>query len=163
MLRRAIWARQGDLSKGFEFSLSPTQSRVRPSGAPWLSSADVLCATRPNDYEHDFIYADANVGSRSAYVDLASTDGKQRAERRTAMWHQTLGFVDPERAGSEEEHSLREPAAYDAPSLLGDAHMLAPPVTFSATSPRWPDPILVPRGSSAPEWTAPSSVGDSGG
>jgi crotonobetainyl-CoA:carnitine CoA-transferase CaiB-like acyl-CoA transferase len=26
--------------------------------------ADVLCATRPNDYEHEFIYAEANLGSR---------------------------------------------------------------------------------------------------
>ena len=35
--------------------------------------ADVLCCTRPNDYEHEFIYAEANVGSRSAYVDLDSS------------------------------------------------------------------------------------------
>ena len=41
--------------------------------------ADVLCATRPNDYEHEFIYAEANVGSRSAYLDLASPAGQDRA------------------------------------------------------------------------------------
>ena len=40
--------------------------------------ADVLCATRPNDYEHEFIYAEANVGSRSAYIDLASPTGQER-------------------------------------------------------------------------------------
>jgi crotonobetainyl-CoA:carnitine CoA-transferase CaiB-like acyl-CoA transferase len=230
--------------------------------------ADVLCATRPNDYEHEFIYAEANVGSRSAYVDLDSPTGRERAatllvgadvvvnnhrlgslegrgldprqlaeqhpglvvlsincygpcgpwaERggfdmngsaasglmtiegsdaeprlpvtvlindyitgymgaigamaalvkrateggswhvtvsltRTAMWCGSLGLVDPALAGSDEDHSLREPIPYDAPSPLGDVHMLAPPVRFSRTPPLWPDPILVPRGSSRAEW-----------
>jgi crotonobetainyl-CoA:carnitine CoA-transferase CaiB-like acyl-CoA transferase len=230
--------------------------------------ADVLGATRPNDYEHEHIYAEANVGSRSAYVDLDSPTGKQRAamllseadvvvnnhrlgslERRgldprelaeqhpglvyvsincygasgpwsgrggfdmngsatsglvtiegsaaeprfpvtflindyitgylgamgamaalvkrtteggswhvtvsltkTAMWCGSLGFVDPALAGCDEEHKLREPVPYDAPSPLGDVHMVAPPVRFSQTPPSWPDPILVPRGSSRPEW-----------
>jgi crotonobetainyl-CoA:carnitine CoA-transferase CaiB-like acyl-CoA transferase len=40
--------------------------------------ADVLCATRPMDYEHDFIYVEANIGSRSANLDL--TQGKGRAD-----------------------------------------------------------------------------------
>ncbi len=232
--------------------------------------ADVLCATRPNDYEHEFIYAEANVGSRSAYLDLDSPSGKERAttlldgadvvvdnhrfgslERhgldprqlaeqnpgivyvsvncygpsgpwagrggfdmnasaasglmtiegsraeprlpvtvlvndyitgymgaigaiaalvkrtteggswrvtvsltRTAMWCGSIGFVDPALAGVDEEHSLREPLPYDAPSPLGDVHMLAPAVRFSRTPPAWPDPILVPRGSSRAEWRA---------
>ncbi|MFJ4650098.1 CoA transferase [Nocardia sp. NPDC088792] len=230
--------------------------------------ADVLCATRPNDYEHDFIYAEANVGSRSAYLDLTTEAGRARAEQlladthivvnnhrsdkleqlgldpdelaarfpgiivvsvtcygsegpwrtrggfdmngsaasglmtlegspedpklpvtgmindfitgymgavgavaalgkrateggswhvtvnltRTAMWYQTLGLVDPAGAGTDDEHSLRDPDAYDAPSPLGDIHMLAPPVRFSHTPPAWPDPPLVPRGSSHPVW-----------
>ena len=38
--------------------------------------ADVLGVTRPNDYEHEFIYAEANVGSRSAYVDLDRPEGR---------------------------------------------------------------------------------------
>jgi crotonobetainyl-CoA:carnitine CoA-transferase CaiB-like acyl-CoA transferase len=228
----------------------------------------VLCATRPNDYEHEFIYAEANVGSRSAYIDLDSPIGQERAaallahadivvnnhrsgslERRglesqqlaerypglvyvsvtcygsagpwaqrggfdmngsaasglmvtegseteptlpvtslindyitgymgaigaaaalvkrateggswhvtvsltrTAMWCGSLGSVDPDLAGYDDEHSLREPLPYDAPSPLGDIHMLAPPVHFSQTRPRWPHPILVPRGSSSAEW-----------
>jgi crotonobetainyl-CoA:carnitine CoA-transferase CaiB-like acyl-CoA transferase len=230
--------------------------------------ADVLGATRPNDYEHEFIYAEANVGSRSAYVDLDTSAGRERAETllaetdvvvnnhrlgslerrgldprelaqrhpglvyvtvncygpsgpwarrggfdmngsatsglmtiegsaaeprfpvtflindyitgymgtigamaalvkrateggswhvtvsltRTAMWCRSLGLVDPSLAGSDEEHSLRDPRPYDAPSPLGDVHMLAPPVRFSRTPPAWPDPILVPRGSSRPQW-----------
>src|SRR5271155_3731795 len=230
--------------------------------------ADVLCATRPEDYEHDFIYAEANIGSRSANLDLTQDKGKANVERlladahvvvnnhrgskleklgidpgqlakthpglvhvsvtcygstgpwgqrggfdmngsaasglmsieggddhpklpptgmyndfitgymgalgataglirqateggswhvtvsltRSAMWYQTLGLVDPADAGSSEDNSLREPAAYDAPTPLGDIHMLAPPVTFSHTPARWTDPILVPRGSSHPNW-----------
>ena len=39
--------------------------------------ADVLGATRPNDYEHEFIYAEANVGARSAYVDLDSSGARR--------------------------------------------------------------------------------------
>ncbi|WP_327146148.1 CoA transferase [Nocardia sp. NBC_01327] len=232
--------------------------------------AEVLCATRPNDYEHDFIYAEANIGSRSAYLDLTTDAGRERADRllagthivvnnhrgdkleklgldpeqlaarypgiivvsvscygsegpwrtrggfdmngsaasglmtlegspenpklpvtgmindfitgymgaigalaalgkraseggswhvtvnltRTAMWYQTLGLVDPEGAGVGDQHTLREPAAYDAPSPLGDIHMLAPPVQFSHFTPAWPDPPLVPRGSSRPQWRA---------
>ena len=230
--------------------------------------ADVLGATRPNDYEHEFIYAEANVGSRSAYVDLANPAGQERAaalladadivvsnhrggslERRgleprrlaerypgvvyvsvtcygssgpwaqrggfdmngsaasglmtlegtqaqprlpvtgmindyitgylgaagaaaalvkraakggswhvtvnltrTAMWCGSLGLVNPALAGCDDEHRLREPASYDAPSPLGDVHMLAPPVRFSATAPAWPAPLLVPRGSSRAQW-----------
>ena len=230
--------------------------------------ADVLGATRPNDYEHEFIYAEANVGSRSAYLDLDRTAGRERAERllasadvvvdnyrqgslgrrgldprevadrhpgivsvsvncygpsgpwagrggfdmngsaasglmtiegseseprlpvtslindyitgylaalgasaalvkrateggswrvtvsltRTAMWCGSLGLVDPVRAGSAAAHRLGEPVAYDAPSPFGEVHMLAPPVRFSHTPPQWFAPILVPRGSSSPEW-----------
>ena len=230
--------------------------------------ADVLCATRPNDYEHEFIYAEANVGSRSAYVDLDSPTGVERAasllagadvvvnnhrpgslERRglhprrlaetypglvyvsvncygprgpwtgrggfdmngsavsglmaieggdgeprlpvtallndyitgymgaigcmaalvkrateggswhvtvsltgTAMWCGSLGLVDPSLAGSDQEHRLRDPLPYDAPSPLGEVHMLSPPVLYSRTPPAWPHPILVPRGSSRAEW-----------
>jgi crotonobetainyl-CoA:carnitine CoA-transferase CaiB-like acyl-CoA transferase len=230
--------------------------------------ADVLCATRPNDYEHDFIYDEANVGSRSAYLDLDSETGQERlddllldadvvvnnhrggslerhgleprelAQRhpglvhvsvtcygsdgpwatrggfdmngsaasglmtiegteaeprlpvtglindyitgymgaigaaaalvkrateggswhvtvnltRTAMWCGSLGLVDRSLAGQGDEHSLREPLPYDAPSPLGDVHMLAPPVRFSHTRPSWSDPILVARGSSRAEW-----------
>ncbi len=230
--------------------------------------ADVLGATRPNDYEHDFIYDQANVGSRSAYLDLDNPSGKEQVERlladahvvvnnyrkgtlerrgldprdladhfpgvvlvslncygpqgswaerggfdmngsaasglmtvegsdseprlpvtglindyitgymgaigasaalvkrateggswlvtvsltRTAMWYRSLGLVDPTLAGCDDEHSLREPLAYDAPSPLGDVQMLAPPVRYSHSLARWPDPILVPRGSSQPQW-----------
>jgi crotonobetainyl-CoA:carnitine CoA-transferase CaiB-like acyl-CoA transferase len=250
--------------------LSFTQAVAGPTVGRTLAEhgAEVLCATRPNDYEHEFIYAEANVGSRSAYIDLATQSGQDRAtallpgadvvvnnhrtgslERRgldprrlaeqhpglvyvsvtcygsrgpwagrggfdmngsaasglmtiegtvaeprlpvtgmindyitgylgavgaaaalvrrateggswhvtvnltrAAMWCGSLGLVDPALAGCDEGHSLREPVPYDAPSPLGDVHMLAPPVRFSATAPAWPAPILVPRGSGRAEW-----------
>ena len=69
------------------------------------------------------------------------------------MWYQTLGLVDPADAGCDDEHTIGEPAAYDTDSPMGRVHMLSPPVTFSRTPPCWTDPILVPRGSSVPEWT----------
>jgi crotonobetainyl-CoA:carnitine CoA-transferase CaiB-like acyl-CoA transferase len=230
--------------------------------------ADVLCATRPNDYEHEFIYAEANLGSRSAYIDLDSSVGQARADAllaeahvvinnhrsgslerrglhpleladrypgivyvsvtcygstgpwsqrggfdmnasaasglmtvegterepklpvtalindyitgymgaigataalvrrateggtwrvnvsltRTAMWYLSLGLVDPALTGSDDEHTIREPEPYEADSPFGEIRMLAPPVRFSRTPPRWPDPVLVPRGSSRPSW-----------
>jgi crotonobetainyl-CoA:carnitine CoA-transferase CaiB-like acyl-CoA transferase len=232
--------------------------------------ADVLGATRPNDFEHDWVYFEANIGSRSAWLDLTKAAGRANSERllrdahvvvnnhrglklenlgldphllakthpglvhvsvtcygssgpwanrggfdmngsaasglmvveggpdtpqlpptglindfitgymgalgavaglikqrteggswhvtvnltRTAMWYRTLGLVEPADAGCDEEHTIREPDPYDADSPMGPVHMLAPPVTFSATPPRWPTPILVPRGSSAPLWTS---------
>ncbi|MDZ7577665.1 MAG: CoA transferase [Candidatus Nanopelagicales bacterium] len=230
--------------------------------------ADVLCVTRSQDYEHDFIYAEANLGSRSTYLDLNTEKGQAGAQdllssadvvvnnhrgdklealglwpeelarrypgivtvsvtcygstgpwarrggfdmngsaasglmviegseedprlpptgmindfvtgylgalgasaallrrareggswkvqvslTRAAMWYQTLGLVDPAAAGSDSEHSLREPESYDTDSPLGEVHALAPQVRFSETPPAWPDPVLVPRGSSRPLW-----------
>jgi crotonobetainyl-CoA:carnitine CoA-transferase CaiB-like acyl-CoA transferase len=73
---------------------------------------------------------------------------------RNAMWYQTLGLVDPGDAGRDDEHTIGLPDAYDADTPMGRVHMLAPPVSFSHTPPRWPDPILVPRGSSQPEWSS---------
>jgi crotonobetainyl-CoA:carnitine CoA-transferase CaiB-like acyl-CoA transferase len=242
----------------------PTVGRVLSE-----QGADVLGATRPNDFEHDWVYFEANIGSRSAWLDLTKDTGKANIERllrdahvvvnnhrahkleklgidphelarthpglvhvsvtcygstgpwahrggfdmngsaasglmvlegsqdqpelpatglindfitgymgalgaaaglikqhteggswhvtvnltRTAMWYQSLGLVDPAHVGCDDQHTIRVPVAYDADSPMGPVHMLAPPVDFTRTPPRWPDPILVPRGSSRPEWT----------
>jgi len=37
-------------------------------------------------------------------------------------------------------------------TLLGNLHFPGPQVEFSRTPPSWPEPALVPRGSSQPEW-----------
>jgi crotonobetainyl-CoA:carnitine CoA-transferase CaiB-like acyl-CoA transferase len=241
----------------------PTVGRVLAE-----QGADVLGATRPNDFEHDWVYFEANIGSRSAWLDLTKDTGRADVDRllrdahvvvnnhrgakleklaidprelarshpglvnvsvtcygstgpwalrggfdmngsaasglmvieggtdnpslpptglindfitgymgalgaaaglikqqteggswhvtvnltRNAMWYQTLGLVDPAEVGCDEQHTMAEPVAYDADTPMGHVHMLAPPVAFSRTAPRWPDPILVPRGSSRPEW-----------
>jgi crotonobetainyl-CoA:carnitine CoA-transferase CaiB-like acyl-CoA transferase len=65
--------------------------------------ADVLCGTRPNDYEHEFIYAEANVGSRSAYLDLATPAGQDRAHALLADAHV---IVNNHRGGALERHGL---------------------------------------------------------
>ena len=65
--------------------------------------ADVLGATRPNDYEHEFIYAEANVGSRSAYVDLGNPAGQERA---AALMADADIVVNNHRSGSLERRGL---------------------------------------------------------
>jgi crotonobetainyl-CoA:carnitine CoA-transferase CaiB-like acyl-CoA transferase len=53
--------------------------------------ADVLNASFPNHYEHDFIYNEANVGSRSATLDLRINSHRQRVEQllETPTWSST--------------------------------------------------------------------------
>lgn len=242
----------------------PTVGRVLAE-----QGADVLGATRPNDFEHDWVYFEANIGSRSAWLDLTKETGKANVDRllrgahivvnnhrglkleklgidpyelahthpglvhvsvtcygsagpwanrggfdmngsaasglmviegspdnpqlpptglindfitgylgalgaaaglikqqteggswhvtvnltRNAMWYQTLGLVDPADAGCDDEHTIATPEAYKAETPMGHVHMLAPPVTFSRTPPRWRDPALVTRGSCLPEWS----------
>jgi crotonobetainyl-CoA:carnitine CoA-transferase CaiB-like acyl-CoA transferase len=107
-----------------------------------------------NDYITGYMGA---IGAIAALVKRATEGGSWHVTvslTRTAMWCGSLGLVDPTLAGSHDDHSLRDPVAYDAPSPLGDVHMLAPPVRFSHTPAKWPNPILVPRGSSRPEWRA---------
>ena len=95
-----------------------------------------------NDYITGYMGA---VGATAALVKRATEGGSWHVTvnlTRTAMWCGSLGLVDPGLAGCDDEHSLCEPLPYDAPSPLGDVHMLAPPVRFSETPPRLarPDP-----------------------
>jgi crotonobetainyl-CoA:carnitine CoA-transferase CaiB-like acyl-CoA transferase len=105
-----------------------------------------------NDYITGYMGA---IGATAALVKRATEGGSWHVTvslTRSAMWCGSLGRVNPSLAGCDDDHRLREPLPYDAPSPLGDVHMLAPPVQFSLTSPSWPDPILVPRGSGRAEW-----------
>ncbi len=54
----------------------PTVGRVLAE-----QGADVLGATRPNDFEHDWVYFEANIGSRSAWLDLTKDSGKANVDR----------------------------------------------------------------------------------
>jgi hypothetical protein len=105
-----------------------------------------------NDYITGYMGA---IGAIAALVKQASEGGSWHVTvslARTAMWCGSLGLVDPALVNRGDAHSLREPLPYDAPSPLGDVHMLAPAVRFSNTPSSWPSPILVPRGSSRPRW-----------
>jgi crotonobetainyl-CoA:carnitine CoA-transferase CaiB-like acyl-CoA transferase len=144
------WAQRG----GFDMNGSAA------SGLMHIEGGDGHPALPPTGMINDFItgYMGA-LGAAAGLIKQATEGGSWHVTvnlTRTAMWYQTLGLVDPAQAGTSDEHSIREPAAYDAKTPLGDIHMLAPPVQFSHTPPRWADPILVPKGSSHPEW---SSVG----
>jgi hypothetical protein len=68
------------------------------------------------------------------------------------MFVTSLGTVDPAQVGSSPDNDVCEPERVEAETPFGTLVQLAPPVTFSSTRPRWEDPILVPRGSSKPEW-----------
>lgn len=112
----------------------------------------------PTGMLNDFItgYLGA-AGALAALYRRAHEGGAYRVNvslARTAMFVTSLGEVDPGLAGSSPEHSLRDPAASIAETPLGTLKQLAPPVTFSQTPAGWRDPILVPRGSSRPEWLA---------
>jgi hypothetical protein len=92
---------------------------------------------------------------------------------RCSMWYQSLGLVpETERtfarnhlqdiwtlsqldfARAKRDLALRlfEPAFLIRDTPVGKVRRLAPAVTYSRTPAGWDDPILVPRGSSTPEW-----------
>src|SRR5271154_821275 len=60
----------------------PTVGRVLAE-----QGADVLGATRPNDLEHDWVYFEANIGSRSAWLDLTKDAGKANVDRLLSDAH----------------------------------------------------------------------------
>ena len=65
--------------------------------------ADVLNATFPNHFEHDFIYNEANVGSRSANLDLRIDEHRDRVEQLLTT---TDVMVDNHRPDKMAEHGL---------------------------------------------------------
>jgi crotonobetainyl-CoA:carnitine CoA-transferase CaiB-like acyl-CoA transferase len=147
-----LWAERG----GFDMNGSAASGLMTIEGteeAPRLPPTALI-----NDYITGYMGA---IGASAALIKQATVGGSWHVTvslTRTAMWCGTLGFVDPTGAGSDDESKIADPDSYDASCPLGDIHMLAPPVGFSRTPPRWPDPILVPRGSSRAEWrTSPTS------
>ena len=110
----------------------------------------------PTGMLNDFItgYLGA-AGASAALIRRASEGGSYRVKvslARTGVFVTSLGEVASALAGSSPEHQLREPEDVTAETPLGTLVQLAPPVAFSETRPRWEAPILVPRGSSKPEW-----------
>jgi crotonobetainyl-CoA:carnitine CoA-transferase CaiB-like acyl-CoA transferase len=140
------WARRG----GFDMLGSAASGFMTSEGSvenPTLPPTGLI-----NDYVTGYLGA---VGATAALVKRSTEGGSWHVTvslTKTAMWCESLGYVDPALANSSDDHRSREPIPYDATSPLGAVHMLAPPVRFSRTLPKWNDPILVPRGSSDATW-----------
>lgn len=72
---------------------------------------------------------------------------------RLSAWYPSLGELDPAALGFDNAvHRLPAPRTFAAATPLGELVRLASPVTCTKTSPHWRAPLLVPRGSSQPEW-----------
>ena len=90
--------------------------------------ADVLNATFPNHLEHDFIYNEANVGSRSANLDLRVPEHRARVEELLAG---ADVVVENHRPGKLERHGL-------GAHQLAERHPGVITVAVSAFGPRGP-------------------------
>jgi crotonobetainyl-CoA:carnitine CoA-transferase CaiB-like acyl-CoA transferase len=105
-----------------------------------------------NDFITGYLGA---AGATAALIRRANDGGSYHVKvslARTAMFVTSLGTVDPTLAGSRRQHRPLEPDSVTGQTCLGELLQLAPPVRFSETTPRWTEPILVPRSSSQPEW-----------
>jgi crotonobetainyl-CoA:carnitine CoA-transferase CaiB-like acyl-CoA transferase len=147
------------------------------SGLTMLEGADGMPAMPPTGLINDYVtgYMGA-AGATAALLKRAREGGSYHVTvslARCAMWYQSLGLVpESERAFANNHHRqiwslsekdqpkierelkarLLEPAAVMGDTPLGKVRRLASAVTYSKTPAGWNDPILVPRGSSAPEW-----------
>lgn len=140
------WADRG----GFDMNGSAASGLMAAAGTPEEPRLPITGMF--NDFITGYIAA---AGATAALVKRATVGGSWEGSvnlTRNAMWSLGLGLVDPARAGSDEEHSLGEPKDYRGETLLGNLHFPGPQVEFSQTPPAWPEPALVPRGSSQPEW-----------
>ena len=126
------------------------------SGVMAIEGGDGDPQLPPTGMLNDFItgYLGA-AGATAALIRRATEGGSYKVNvslTRTGMFVTSLGTVEPAQAGSSPASDVLEPERVEAETPLGTLVQLAPPVTFSSTRPRWEDPILVPRGSSKPEW-----------
>ena len=138
------------------------------SGVPAMPPTALI-----NDYVTGYMGA---AGATAALLKRAREGGSYHVTvslARCAMWCQSLGLVaeagrafgknylrdvwklkedDLPRIAHELKGRLIEPAALVRDTPLGKLRRLALAVTYSGTPAGWNDPILVPRGSSTPEW-----------
>jgi crotonobetainyl-CoA:carnitine CoA-transferase CaiB-like acyl-CoA transferase len=147
------------------------------SGLAMLEGVNGVPSMPPTGLINDYItgYMGA-AGATAALLKRAREGGSYHVTvslTRCAMWYQSLGLVpEAERAFAtnlcrqiwnppkadlprlmrELTSRLRDPLALVRDTPLGKLRRLAPAVAYSATPAGWRDPILAPRGSSAPEW-----------
>jgi len=147
------------------------------SGLAVLEGANGMPSMPPTGLINDYItgYMGA-AGATAALLKRAKEGGSYHVTvslTRCAMWYQSLGLVpESERTFAKNHYRkiwnlsetelptimrdlklrLLEPEAVSSDTPLGKLRRLAPAVRYSMTPARWNDPILVPRGSSAPQW-----------
>jgi crotonobetainyl-CoA:carnitine CoA-transferase CaiB-like acyl-CoA transferase len=128
----------------FSIEGTPTQPKTPPiipicdNVVGWLGTVGILEALRRRAIEG---------GSYRVVVSLT----------RTVLWLLSMGIFDKayakETAGSTEEHTYVTPDLFTAETPLGTYQGLADPVLLSRTPGSFRT-VLVPRGSSKPEWLA---------
>lgn len=105
----------------------------------WLGTVGVLAALRRRATEG---------GSYRVVVSLT----------RTVLWQLALGIFDKryalETAGSSDEHTYAAPDIFVAETPMGTYQGITDQVQFSKASWNFGSTVLVPRGSSKPEWLA---------
>jgi hypothetical protein len=147
------------------------------SGLAMLEGENGMPSMPPTSLINDYItgYMGA-AGATAALLKRAKEGGSYHVTvslARCAMWYQSLGLVpeherafaknynrriwslsEKDRPKIEQDLKLRllDPVALICDTPLGQVRRLAPAVSYSMTRPFWTDPILVPRGSSAPAW-----------
>lgn len=89
-----------------------------------LHGADVLNIWRPTDFEIDLLYATANVGVRSAMLDVGATDGAARMRELLAgadvfYANRRLGFLDKFGLSPQEAAAVRAGIIHASVSLHG--------------------------------------------
>lgn len=138
------------------------------SGVPAMPPTALI-----NDYVTGYIGA---AGATAGLLKRAKEGGSYHVTvslAHCAMWYQSLGLVpeaerafgrnylrdiwkltqsDLPRMAHELKARLIDPPALVRDTPLGKLRRLAPAVAYSATPAGWNNPILVPRGSSRPEW-----------
>jgi crotonobetainyl-CoA:carnitine CoA-transferase CaiB-like acyl-CoA transferase len=149
------------------------------SGLAMLEGANGMPSMPPTALINDYItgYLGA-AGATAALLKRAKEGGSYHVTvslTRCAMWIQSLGLVPEDERAFARNHiqdiwtssradlakatcdlklRLFEPAVLIRDTPLGKVRRLAPAVTYSTTPASWDDPIVVPRGSSTPEWRA---------
>ncbi|WP_181799214.1 CoA transferase [Kitasatospora acidiphila] len=111
----------------------------------------------PTGILNDFIMGYfAAAGVLAALVRRATEGGSYHVKlslARTSAWYPTLGLLDKESIDFDgAPHRLAAPELMTADTPLGELVHLAPPVQYSRTPSSYPEPVLIPRGSSKPEW-----------
>jgi hypothetical protein len=163
------------------------------SGLAMLEGIDGIPSVPPtaliNDYVTGYLGA---AGATAALIRRAKEGGSYHVTvslTRNAMWYPSLGLVAPEERAfgvnafrylhdvdpsrdlgqgalssyfTSLKDRLLDPDAIVRDTPLGRVRRLAPAVTYSATPASWDDPILVPMGSSVPEWPAANARRETG-